>query len=72
MSKPVISKGEVRVIKLVAQGYKNKEVAKILGLSVRTVETHRAHITRKLGLSNVVMLVHYAIGHGLCEVMNIE
>jgi two-component system response regulator NreC len=43
------------------------EIAKMLFLSVRTVETHRAHIMQKLRLSTRAELVRYAIDHGLLE-----
>ena len=48
-----------------AEGYKNREVAEKLGISVKTVETHRANIMNKLAFRNVVQLVRYAIRKGL-------
>ena len=52
---------------LLALGHTNQEIAKMLYLSVRTVETHRAHIMQKLRLSSRAELVRYAIDHALLE-----
>jgi len=52
---------EVEIIRLVATGKANKEIAAQLGITVRTVETHRAKIMNKLGLHSVAELTHYAI-----------
>ena len=52
---------ELEIIRLLAQGKSNKEIAAELGIAVRTVETHRAKIMLKLGLHSVTELVHYAI-----------
>ena len=52
---------EQEVVQLLAEGKSNKEVANILSISVKTVETHRAASMRKLGLTSVVELVHYAV-----------
>jgi two-component system response regulator NreC len=60
-----LSKREVDVLRLIALGHTNAEIAERLFLSVRTVETHRAHIQQKLGLSTRAELVAYVIGHGL-------
>ena len=51
--------------RLLAEGKSNKEVATALGISVRTVETHRASVMRKLELKSIVELVHYAVRHKL-------
>ncbi|MFN8458109.1 MAG: response regulator transcription factor [Anaerolineae bacterium] len=56
---------EIEVIGLIAQGYTNRQIAESLNLSVRTVESHRAHITAKLGLRSRLELVRYAQEHGL-------
>ena len=56
---------EVEVLRLIALGYTNAEIADQLYLSVRTVETHRAHIQSKLTLSTRSELVRYALQHGL-------
>jgi DNA-binding NarL/FixJ family response regulator len=52
---------EREIVQLLAGGSSNKEVAVILGISVKTVETHRATIMRKLGVSSIVELVRYAV-----------
>jgi len=60
-----LSKREVDVLRLIALGHTNAEIAERLLLSVRTVETHRAHIQRKLGISTRAELVSYVIRQGL-------
>jgi DNA-binding NarL/FixJ family response regulator len=60
-----LSDREREVLKLLALGHTNQEIAKQLYISVRTAETHRAHIMRKLGLETRAALVRYAIEHGL-------
>ena len=50
-----------------ALGYTNQEIAKMLFISVRTAETHRAHIMQKLRLSSRAELVRYALAEGLLE-----
>lgn len=59
---------EVDVLRLVALGHTNTEIAEQLYLSVRTVESHRAHIQQKLGLGPRAELVQYALRHGLVDV----
>jgi DNA-binding NarL/FixJ family response regulator len=58
---------EKQVLKLVAEAYKNKEIADFLCISVKTVAKHRANIMRKLDLHNVASLTAYAIERGLVE-----
>jgi two-component system, NarL family, response regulator NreC len=62
-----LSEREREVLRLLALGHTNQEIAKMLYLSVRTVETHRAHIMQKLRLSSRAELVRYAIEQGLLE-----
>jgi two-component system response regulator NreC len=62
-----LSERELEVLRMVALGHTNTEVAEQLFLSVRTVETHRAHIQQKLRLSSRADLVHYALEHGLLD-----
>lgn len=62
-----LSPRETEVLRLMALGHTNREVAEQLDLSVRTVETHRAHIQQKLGLSTRPELTRYALDHGLLE-----
>jgi DNA-binding NarL/FixJ family response regulator len=52
---------EVEIIRHLAQGKSNKEIAAELGITIRTVETHRAKIMLKLGLHSLAELIHYAI-----------
>jgi len=56
---------EREVLQLVAEGGSNKEVAQMLGLSLFTVETHRAHILQKLNLHSVPELILYAVRKGI-------
>lgn len=56
---------EVEVLRLIALGHTSVEIAGKLRLSPRTVETHRAHIHKKLALSTRAQLVRYALRHGL-------
>jgi two-component system, NarL family, response regulator NreC len=60
-----LSEREVEVLRLIALGYTNAQISQELFLSVRTVETHRAHIQQKLALSDRSELVRYALDHGL-------
>jgi two-component system response regulator NreC len=56
---------EIEVLRLVVQGYTNRQIAEVLTLSVRTVEGHRSNLTDKLGLHSRVELARYAREHGL-------
>jgi two-component system response regulator NreC len=58
---------ERETVQLIAEGKSNKEVAENLSISVRTAETHRANILRKLNLDSVADLVRYAIRNNLIE-----
>jgi DNA-binding NarL/FixJ family response regulator len=62
-----LSEREREVLRLLALGHTNQEIAKQLFISVRTAETHRAHIMQKLGLQSRAELVGYALSHGLLE-----
>ena len=62
-----LSDRELEVLRLIALGYTNNEIAQQLVLSVRTVETHRAHIQQKLGRSTRAELVRYALDNDLIE-----
>jgi two-component system, NarL family, response regulator NreC len=62
-----LSDREREVLRLLALGHTNQEIASMLYISVRTAETHRAHIMQKLGLSNRAELVRYALAQGLLE-----
>jgi len=62
-----LSDREREVLQLLALGHTNQEIAAQLYISVRTAETHRAHIMQKLGLASRAELVRYALDHGLIE-----
>jgi two-component system response regulator NreC len=62
-----LSEREREVLKLLALGHTNQEIAKTLFISVRTAETHRAHIMQKLRLGTRAELVRYALANGLLE-----
>jgi DNA-binding NarL/FixJ family response regulator len=62
-----LSEREGEVLRLLALGHTNQEIAKQLYISVRTAETHRAHIMQKLRLTSRAELVRYAIDRGLLE-----
>lgn len=58
---------EIDVLRLLVQGYTNRQVAEALHLSVRTVESHRSNLTNKLGLRSRLELMRYAQEHGLID-----
>jgi two-component system, NarL family, response regulator NreC len=62
-----LTEREVDVLRLIALGHTNGEIGEQLYLSVRTIESHRAHIQQKLGRSKRAELVRYALDHGLVE-----
>jgi two-component system, NarL family, response regulator NreC len=66
-SAPELTERELGVLRLIARGHTNREIAERLFLSVRTVEGHRARIQRKLGRSRRSDLVDYALERGLVE-----
>ena len=63
----VLSLREIEVLRLVVQGYINKEIADKLNISLTTVITHRKNITEKLGVKSVSGLTIYAVMQGLIE-----
>jgi DNA-binding NarL/FixJ family response regulator len=62
-----LSPREQEVLKLIAEAHTNRDISELLGLSEKTVESHRASILRKLGMRDRVELVRYAIRRGLIE-----
>ena len=62
-----LSDREREVLRLLALGHTNQEIATELFISVRTAETHRAHIMQKLGLASRAELVRYALAEGMLE-----
>lgn len=62
---PILTGREKEILTYVAKGCANQEIASALALSIRTVETHRANIMKKLGCHNTADLVRYALARGL-------
>ena len=60
-----LTERQIEVLKLVSEGHRTREVAKRLGLSIKTVESHRSEIMKRLRIHDVVSLVRYAIRVGL-------
>ena len=58
---------ERAVVQLIAEGHTNKETAELLNISLKTVESHRASVMRKLNLSSSAALVRYAIRNKIVE-----
>lgn len=64
---PTLSARERQVLQLVAEGKTTKEVASILGISVKTADTHRSRIMKKLDIHDVASLVRYAVRAGMVQ-----
>jgi DNA-binding CsgD family transcriptional regulator len=62
-----LSDREREILRLLALGHTNQEIAKMLFISVRTAETHRAHIMQKLRLGTRAELVRHALANGLLD-----
>ena len=62
-----LSERERDVLCLIALGHTNAEIAEQLYISIRTVESHRAHIQQKLSVSSRAEMVRYALDHGMVE-----
>jgi DNA-binding NarL/FixJ family response regulator len=60
-----LTQREREILKLIAEGYKNKEIAEDLCISVKTVEKHRANLMEKLDLHNIQALTTFAIEKGI-------
>ncbi|MCZ6680720.1 MAG: response regulator transcription factor [Candidatus Poribacteria bacterium] len=58
---------EQEILKLIAEGYTNKEIAQLIHRSIKTVQSHRAHLMEKLNLHDRTEIVRYAIRKGLIE-----
>lgn len=63
----VLSPRQTEVLVLIARGLSIKEIGSLLAISAKTVETHRAQLTIKLGISDTAGLVRYAIRHGVID-----
>jgi len=68
VSRPHLTEREIQVLRLVAEGKSNKEIAELLVLSAKTVMAHRTNIMSKLGIHNKAELVKYAIRQGIVSV----
>jgi RNA polymerase sigma factor (sigma-70 family) len=61
----ILTPREIEILKLVAEGYTNQEIADQLTLSIKTVQAHRANVMEKLDLRDITHLVRFAVHHGL-------
>jgi two-component system, NarL family, response regulator NreC len=61
----ILTRREIQILQMIVSGAANKNIATRLGLSIRTVETHRANLTNKLGIKTTAGLVKFAISKGL-------
>jgi DNA-binding NarL/FixJ family response regulator len=68
----VLSPRELETLRFLACGLTNREIATRLGISVKTIDTHRGHVLKKLNLRNNADLTRFAIEHGLCDLDQIE
>ena len=62
-----LSDREMEIMKLLAEGYNNREIADMLGIAVKTVEVHRANIMKKQNFKNITELVRYAVRNHIIE-----
>jgi len=67
IEKDVLSRREVEILRLTAEGFGNKEISDKLFISIRTVESHKNHIMQKLELKSAVEMTRYAIKKGLIQ-----
>jgi two-component system response regulator NreC len=67
-SNEILTTREIEVLKLYVEGLINKEISDKLDISIRTVETHKNHIMRKLGLKSTVEMVKFAIRNKIVEI----
>ena len=65
LDRRALTEREVSVLRLLAQGQRSKEIADVLGISAKTVETYRSRIMLKLGIDNLPGLVKFAIRAGI-------
>ncbi|WP_370401290.1 response regulator transcription factor [Sulfitobacter sp. JB4-11] len=71
-AREALTEREQTILLQLAQGHSNKDVAIALDISVRTVETHRKNIKRKLGISSTAGLTRYALEHGVLQGTGVE
>lgn len=69
-TKDFLTEREREVLQLIAEGNSTKDIARHLGLSVKTIDNHRTNMMRKLDLHNVASITRYAMQNGLIEVEN--
>ena len=62
-----LTKREIEILKLICEEYSNPEIAELLFISVRTVDTHRRNLLEKLGVRNTAGMVKYALRHGIVK-----
>jgi DNA-binding NarL/FixJ family response regulator len=67
VSAELLSAREREIVQLLAEGNSNKDIARVLNISVKTAETHRSNVMRKLGFSSLAELVRYAIRNNIIE-----
>jgi DNA-binding NarL/FixJ family response regulator len=60
-----LSNRQREILKLIAEGYKNKDISQLLNIKLKTVEKHRANLISKLDLHNIAALTAFAYEHGL-------
>jgi DNA-binding CsgD family transcriptional regulator len=65
--KSELSSREMEIVRLLSEGHTSKEIASILTISIRTVQSHRLHIMRKMQFQSVAELVRYAIRNRIIE-----
>jgi DNA-binding NarL/FixJ family response regulator len=65
VSKPLLTDRERQLLKLVAEGKRNKEIAELLQVEAKSVETYRARLMKKLGCGNTSELIRYALREGV-------
>lgn len=64
---PMLTERESQILQLVAEGHCNREIAKLLQISIKTVENHRAKIMEKMNFKNITDLIRYAISKGIIQ-----
>lgn len=64
----ILTSRQREILQLIAEGHSTKSMAKELGISVKTVETHRMHLMDRLGIHDIAGLVRYAVENGFIEV----
>jgi len=67
-----LTQRERQVLKLIAEGQRNKSIATIMNISVKTVEKYRTNLMQKLNMHSTALVVAYAVGHGLVQVPTVR